>query len=317
MAVSPSHCVGPHHTRPSACTAAISAAVRGTVARAHEYLVEHDVVEDRHAAGAQALGDGAGGVARLAHEPGDAVAAEAPQRSPHLDLARPLRRLRRVVHRLEAGRRWEVAGRRRERVTQVGGVADEGDAAVVRDVEPLVSVGRPGVGAVEPAHEPRAARVGTGPETERTVDVQPPGAGGQPVGNRVEGVEGAGVHLARLGAHEHRTVEVREQLGAQTALVVGRHDRDALAAEAHQAERFGQCRVRAGTHHDVDRRGAEQTVGLHVPTGAREQLVTGGGEACGVGDGGAAHEGDGGSGRQAEYVHQPARGEVVQGGGDR
>ena len=112
--------------------------------------------------------------------------------------------------------------------------ADEGDAAVVGDVEPLVSVGRPRVGAVEAGDELGPGRVGPRPQPEGAVDVQPAGSLGQPVGDLVERVERAGVDLAGLGADQHRPGELGQIGGAHPTLLVGRHDDDAAGGRARR-----------------------------------------------------------------------------------
>ena len=107
------------------------------------------------------------------------------------------------------------------------------------------------------------------PQAEGAVDVQPARSLGEPVGDRVERVERPGVDLAGLGADEHRAGEVGQLLGAHPALVVGRDDDDALAAEPDEPERLGQRRVRPLADDDVERRCAEEPVRLRVPAEPR------------------------------------------------
>ncbi len=61
----------------------------------------------------------------------------------------------------------------REGAVVGGAVADEGVAAVIGDVEPLVAVGGPGVGLLDPAEEMAVTIGGVEPETEGAVDVDP------------------------------------------------------------------------------------------------------------------------------------------------
>ncbi len=236
IAGSPRQTVGPHHTRPSACTAAITAdVVPGAPNRASTWLRTTSLtIVTPDAARRVAISRRRG--ARVGDEAGHAGPPERPQGGPDLDLTGPLGGLRGVVHRFELLARWQVAGGRRERAGEVGRPAHERDAAVVRHVEPLVSIGRPRVGAFEPGDEVSSRRVGACPQAERGVDVEPPAALGQPVRDLVEGVECARVHLARLGAHEHRSGQVGEAIGAHPALLVSRHDDDAPTSEAHKAE---------------------------------------------------------------------------------
>ena len=98
------------------------------------------------------------------------------------------------------------------------------------------------------------------------------------------GSNAPGVDLARLGTHQYRPVEVGQQIGAQTALVVGGNDDDPCPPEPDEAERLRQRRVGAVADDDLDLGRAEQTVGLDVPAEPGEQRVPGRGEARGVGD---------------------------------
>ena len=53
--------------------------------------------------------------------------------------------------------------REREHLREQVRVADEGEAAVVRDVEPFVAVGGPGVGGLDAAGKVSKAMAGSGP----------------------------------------------------------------------------------------------------------------------------------------------------------
>ena len=89
----------------------------------------------------------------------------------------------------------------------------------------------------------------------------------------VERVEGAGVHVAGLGADDDRAIECREGLaqgvGAHPALVVGGDAADALALPPHaeHLERRVDRDVRSLVGHDGDRRRALQPVPLDIPAG--------------------------------------------------
>ncbi len=111
------------------------------------------------------------------------------------------------------------------------GVADEGEAAVVRDVEPLVAVRGPRVGAFDAVHQVAEARSRRRPQAERPVDVDP---GVRPSGTheldgRAERVERTGVHVAGLEAHDERPVARRQGrlqgVEPHPSLLVGRHRR--------------------------------------------------------------------------------------------
>ena len=84
------------------------------------------------------------------------------------------------------------------------GVRDEGQARVVGDVEPLVRVGGPRVGASDAGDEVSQRRRGRRPQAEGAVDVDPGAVLGRRVAHLVERVEGAAVDLAGLRAHDRR-----------------------------------------------------------------------------------------------------------------
>ena len=85
---------------------------------------------------------------------------------------------------------------------------DDGQPAVVGHVEPLVRVGRPGVGVLDAGDEVGATGRRGCPEPERAVDVHPrTGLLGQR-DRPGEEVAGAGVHVARLEADDGRPVRL-------------------------------------------------------------------------------------------------------------
>ena len=160
IAVRPCQTVPPHQHVPSACSAGDHALRLRRLAERDEHLVEHDVVEDLVARGGEALGEARGLPAVALDQLGQPRAAERAQRRPDLDAARAARELGREVGRVaHAARRGEVLGRHRHRRAQRLGVAHEREAAVVRHVEPLVRVGRPGVGQLR-RPSTRCARAG-------------------------------------------------------------------------------------------------------------------------------------------------------------
>ena len=175
----------------------------------------------------------------------------------------------RVVHRLERIARREVARRGGERPAQVLESTDERDAAVVGDVEPLVAVGGPRVGAVQPGDEVRRASGRPAPtaRTRRRRGASRRAAASQSAIS--SNGSNAPVFTSPAWAQTSTgPVEVGQQLGAHPTLVVGGHDRHPVAAEPDEAERLGQRRVRPLADHHLHRRGPEQAVGLGVPARA-------------------------------------------------
>ena len=90
-------------------------------------------------------------------------------------------------------------------------VAHEGQAAVVGDVQPLVSVGGPRVGAFQAFDEVPVARRGRRPEAERAVDVKPRVVLARETGDLAERIERAGIHVPCLRADDERTARLGSQ----------------------------------------------------------------------------------------------------------
>jgi hypothetical protein len=249
---------------------------------------------------------------------GRALPPEGAQCGPDLDLPGPLGRLRSVVHRLEPGVRRQVARHRGETAAQVLGPPDEGNTAVVGDIEPFVPVGRPRIGVGEPGRQVSSRRIRQRPQSEGCVHVHPGLPRPGPRHDVTERIERPGVHLAGLGADDGGPGDAGGQpVGEHPALIVGRDAVDPVSAQAHHPERLDHGGVRLRPHDHRQLRGAEQPVGLHVPAGPGQLLIAGGGEGRGVGHGAPGDERGGGPGRQAEQLSQPAGDDLVQPGGDR
>ena len=99
-----------------------------------------------------------------------------------------------------------------------GWIGDEGEARVVRDVQPLVAVGRPGVGQLGARQQMPVRGARPRPEPEGAVDVHPGASRVRKLAGLPERVEGAGVQLAGLEADQRRPV----RLPVERALELGR-----------------------------------------------------------------------------------------------
>ena len=146
------------------------------VADSYEHLVEDDVVQHRRAAGFERFREPARVRAAALDHLRDARAAERADRRVDREAARAARELRRpvdlvalaLVVRLHEIRRGH-AHRRAVRL----GMRAEREPGVVRDVQPLVAVGRPRVRALAAAQQVAELRRSRGPEPEGAVDVEP------------------------------------------------------------------------------------------------------------------------------------------------
>ena len=175
------------------------------------------------------------------------------------------------------------------------GIAQQRDAVVVGDVEPLVRVRGPGVRLGQALDEFATGRVRQCPQAEGSVDVQPSAALTGPGHDLRERVERSGVDLTRLRADEDRPADVGEELCPYAALRIGRDSDDPVAPQPDQAECLDQRGVGLLPGYHRQRRCAEQTLGVDVPTQPGEQLISRCGQRGGVRHGGAGDERCGGA----------------------
>ena len=202
------------------------------------------------------------------------------------------------------------------------GVRGRDEAAVVADVQPLVGVGGPGVGPVDPAHEMAATRRSRSPQPEGAVDVVPGvRMGRQAIRDRVEGVARAGVHVAGLAADDRGAIAVpergRQRTGVHPALAIGRDADNPLPPEAEVLEGRLERRMRLGADQDADVRRAEQTATLDVPADALEDRVTSSRERDDVREARTAGQPEAGVGGKPQQVEHPVAGDLLGGSGGR
>ena len=171
----------------------------------------------------------------------------------------------------------EISGRQAHGASQVLGVAHEGQAAVIGNVQPLMGVGGPGIRVVDAGGEVGVVGAGCGPQPESSVHVYP-GAGGASAGADFGSwIEGAGVDVAGLHAQDAGRVQLRKLVAAHAALAIHRHADHALTTEAEHAQRLDQRGMRFLSDHHLDFRGAEQAAGFHIPSGACQHGMARGG----------------------------------------
>src|SRR5215471_919215 len=245
--------------------AADHVARRLAVTETDEYLVENDVIQDRHAARRpKQLGEEARVRAAALDELGDTAATEGANRSVDGEAARTARELRRPVDGIPAARvvlMDEVRRRHRHRRAMGIRMSTERDPGVVRCVEPLVTVGRPRVRPLDAVHQMPQLLGSRGPEAESPVDVEPGTCPFYGVCDGVEIVAGTGVHLPDLPAHDGgRSVELGQLRHDQPSLVVGRDDGQRGRADSEQSERPVDRDVALLADDDADWRRTYETV---------------------------------------------------------
>src|SRR6185312_16138271 len=117
----------------------------------HEHLVGHDIVDDdRASAGTELVGEPVRQSSSSVDKVGNTLPAEGSQGCVHAHAAGTAGEFGDPVHRVACVRAlFEVTGLHAHRGPVRGRVPADRDAAVVGDVEQLVSVGGPGVESVE------------------------------------------------------------------------------------------------------------------------------------------------------------------------
>ncbi len=140
----------------------------------------------------------------------DAAAPETSKRSPEFDPARPSRALRAAVEGFATGIAGQVRGGYRHRLAQRCAAANERDACVVGNVEPLVAVSRPRVRGLDTRDECALGRRRGCPQSKGTIDVQPRANTIAPLSQCYERVGAAAVHVTGLRAHDGRPVDLRK-----------------------------------------------------------------------------------------------------------
>ena len=110
-----------------------------------------------------------------------------------------------------------------ERAGQALGLANEGEAAVVGHVQPLVAVGDHRVGALHALRQVPRGRRQAREQAERSVHVQPGSVALGQIGHRRDRIEVAGVHLAGVGHDDRRRPVERIQLSFERGQVQAAH----------------------------------------------------------------------------------------------
>ena len=128
------------------------------VAERDNDLVQDDIVQDFDASQRELVREPAGLIAVTVDQFGEPASAELPQRRPDIDAARAARAVRREIDGVTMLAEQEVVAGDGHRGPKALGLAHKGDAGVVRHVEPLVRVGRKGIGGLESGHQMRALR---------------------------------------------------------------------------------------------------------------------------------------------------------------
>ncbi len=234
------------------------------------------------------------------------------QRGVDGEAARAPRRLRRPVHRLArlVRRSHQVGGADAHRRAMRRRMRGEHQPGVVGHVQPLVRVGRAGVGALDAADVVAQRIACRRPQAERAIDVQPRAVRRGEIGDGVDRIERARVHVAGLRADNRRAALRLQRRGQRIrlhpALIVGCDAHQLARAESDQPQRADRGRVHFVADHHAHARCALQAIRLDVPAGAAQQLVARGRERGEVRHVATGDEADAGAGGQSEELEQPA-----------
>ena len=302
---------------PSASSRSVTARVRVVVAERDADLREHHVVEDLGAVDRARCPSAMARRVRgqAVDQIGDPGAAERAQRRPHRDAAGAPRQLGHLLQRVarpavvvdEVARRACPNAR-----AQRGGSRDDRDAAVVRDVEGLVRVGRPRVGASRSRRAGAAASASAAAQSPNAPSTctQAPCSCATSMASPI----GSNAPECRLPACRHddrrpaRLAPARSASASATdpALVVGGDGRRRAEPEVAQREVDGVVPLRADEHpHPRARRSARR--GRRPSRRRRAPAAAPAARPVKLAMVRAGDEPDVGVGRQAEQVEQPRR----------
>ena len=163
------------------------------------------------------------------------------------------------------------------------GMSDERESAVVRDVEPLVRVGRPRVGLAHPLDETAELGRRGGPQPERTVDVEPGARCSRECRDLGHRIHRAGVHLADLRT-DHRwafTAGKRRlhRVRAHSTLAIHRHQYGRGGAEPEQTQCAINSHMALAADEHADGWRTAQPIAFDIPASTLEYRVPSGREA--------------------------------------
>ena len=283
----------------------------------HQALVQGRGAERLRARhGADALHQRGSMIAAAVDQIGDAGPAQLPQGRIEGKSPRPPRPVRGPVQLIAvfAGRRQVAGGQGHGRPVR-GGVADKGQAAIHRRVQPFVGVGGPRVRQFHSRDQLPARRAGLGPEAEGAVDMHP--GARRPRHRDQLGVRVASADI-QVGGVQHkdgrrvsRGQSRPQRLRRQTTIVFHRQGLDRAGPEAEESHRPLDRSVMLVVGQNPDARGAVEAVRLHVPAATRQQGVPGGGQAGEVGHLAAGGKGERGFGGNIEQRLQPGPGDLL------
>lgn len=154
----------------------------------------------------------------------------------------------------------EVARSRGHRVAVCSGVPDEGEAGVVGHIEPLVSIGYPGVSLLDPSEQGPIAAADRCPQAKRTVDMHPSAPTVGKLAGDVKRIECPGVDISGLQAEDRWSIAGLGELPLkrseiEASVPVGANRANSIGAESQDAHgTVDGGMLLAGSKH-ADRRG--------------------------------------------------------------
>ena len=199
------------------------------------------------------------------------------------------------------------------------GVAEEGEADPVREVEPLVTVDGDRVRPLEPDDERRRARTEAEEGAEGAVDVEPEPVLGAEIGDLGQRVCSAGVRRACVGDHDRGEDAVRtvardrrlERDGVEAIVGVDLDAPHAVGTEPERAERLDVREVQLGRAVDREGRECAHAVAIHVDAEPAPDVVPCDGQRDEVRARGTAREDRTAAGK-LEEVGEPAEHDLLE-----
>src|SRR4029453_15842828 len=109
---------------------------------------------------------------------------------------------------------------------------------IVRHVEPLVRIGRPGIGAINAIQQMSILRTSRSPETKRAVNMNPSVLAARSVTDFADWIARTGIHVANLRANNRRPIYPRNFGRFQSSLRIGGNGLYLICSKTEQRQSF-------------------------------------------------------------------------------
>ena len=189
------------------------------------------------------------------------------------------------------------------------GIAHRRESAVLRDVEPLVTVRRPAVRQLQAVHQCGIACTGAREQAERAIDMHPRVVRVRERHQRAKVVEGGRVEVRRIQPYNRRTTARNERRFEHC----WRHGTEGIRRQRHQLLRANASIAQGAVERDVPHGTDQHTNGwrtgeplcANIPSGSAQHVIARRQHTDKVRHLASRRKRERCTGRQTEHVEQP------------